>query len=121
MENTKMDSETKSGCYAAAFAIVVLIVAAIIGVGWNLAHGRFIAPIEEENRRLTVEQSKAFRDGTVQELQNMQFEYVKATPSQQEALASIILHRASTIPADMEIPAGLAGFLAELKAKKVKQ
>ena len=44
-------------------------------------------------RRETFEESKAYNAGMIQELQNMQFEYVKAAPEQKDALASIILHR----------------------------
>lgn len=119
-------SDEKGGGCLGIMLIAIGVITAIalttaISVGWGLVHGRYIAPIEEQNRRLVVEESKSFRDGAIQELQNMQFEYIKATPSQQTALASIILHRASAIPAEMEMPAGLAAFLAELKAKRVKQ
>lgn len=52
-----------------------------------------------------------------QELQNMQFEYVKATPSQKEALATIILHRAADYDVD-KLPADLRSFIQSLRNKK---
>lgn len=47
----------------------------------------------------------------------MQFEYVKATPSQKEALATIILHRAADYDVD-KLPADLRSFIQSLRNKK---
>jgi len=59
------------------------------------------------------EQSKSFRTGAVQELQNMQFEYIKAAPEHKAALADIIRHRATEVPADA-MPADLQSFISNL-------
>jgi len=77
------------------FALVlVLLTAATWAIqGSDFALYRFFAPKQEAVRREVFEQSKAYNQGMVQEIQNMQFEYVKATPDQKAALASIILHR----------------------------
>ncbi len=91
----------------------------LIGLGWfltanDLLMANFFAPKQEAVRRKVFEQSKAYNQGMIQELQNMQFEYVKAKPEQQAALRSIILHRAADYPAD-SMPADLYAFIQEMK------
>jgi hypothetical protein len=49
----------------------------------------------------------------VQELHNMRFEYIKASPSQQVALKGIILHRAANYPVD-RLPTELRYFIEDL-------
>jgi len=57
---------------------------------------KFYAPKYEQVRRQTFEQSRAFNQGMVQELENMQFQYEREKdPNAREALKSIILHRAA--------------------------
>lgn len=83
--------------------IAVIFLAAMMCLGW-LTQGnqffmyKFFAPKQEQVRREVFEQSKAYRQGMVQELQNMQFEYVKASKDGKEAMRSIILHRAADVP-----------------------
>jgi hypothetical protein len=98
-------------------AVGVLIL--ILALGWIFAGNDFamykvFAPAREAVRRDTFEQSKAYNQGVVQELQNMQFEYEKATPAQQAALRSIILHRAADYPED-KLPVDLREFIEGLK------
>lgn len=94
-------------------------IALLIALGWALTGNslymqQFFAPKFEQARRDTFEQSKAYNQGMIQELQNMQFEYIKATPEQQKSLRSIILHRAADYPAD-NMPADLYSFIEGLK------
>lgn len=64
---------------------ILAIVGGVVGFGaliWGVAYHdllftAFFAPKYEQVRRNTFEQSKSFRTGAVQELQNMQFEYIK--------------------------------------------
>ena len=68
---------------------------------------KYFAPKYEEVRRETFEQSKAYNDGMAEELQNMQLQYVQASPVQKDAIGSIILHRVagydvSKLPPDTE-------------------
>jgi len=98
---------------------------ATIGVGiggiaiiWGAAYHDLIftsyfAPKYENVRRKTFEQTKSFRDGSVQELQNMQFEYIKADPAHKKALADLIRHRAAEVPADA-MPSDLQSFISNL-------
>jgi hypothetical protein len=86
--------------------------------GWlftanNLALMQIFAPRQEQVRRETFEQSKAYQQGMIQELENMQFEYIRADPKQKAALASIIRHRAAGVPRDVLTPE-LYQFIKEL-------
>lgn len=66
----------------------------IQGSDWFLY--KIWAPKYEQVRRDTFEQSRSFNVGMVQELENMQREYLLSKdPKAREALASIIKHRAS--------------------------
>lgn len=70
----------------------------------------------EQTRRQIFEQSRAFNQGMIQELENMQFEYEKAPPEHQKALRSVILHRASGYNLnDPDVPASLRAFINQLK------
>jgi hypothetical protein len=97
------------------------IIGGVIGVGaltWGVAYHdllftAFFAPKYENVRRNTFEQSKSFRTSAVQELQNMQFEYIKASPEHKVALADIIRHRAAEVPADA-MPSDLQSFISNL-------
>jgi hypothetical protein len=101
--------------------ILVAIVGGVVGVGaltWGITYHdllftSFFAPKYETVRRNTYEQSKSFRTGAVQELQNMQFEYIKASPEHKKALADVIRHRAVEVPADA-MPSDLQSFISNL-------
>lgn len=91
---------------------------AVIALGWalsanDLALSRVFAPAQEQVRREVFEQSKAYRDGVVQELRSMQFAYIKADPAHKAGLASMIRHKVAGVPADA-IPADLQQFIQEL-------
>ncbi len=80
---------------------------------------KFFAPKYEGVRRETFEQSKSYRQGMVQELQNMMFEYAKATPSQQDALSSVILHRAADVDEKI-LPSDLRLFIDKLRQTRLE-
>ena len=100
---------------------ILAIVGGVVGFGafvWGVAYHEliftsFFAPKFENVRRNTFEQSKSFRTGAVQELQNMQFEYIKASPEHKKALADIIRQRAVEVPADA-MPTNLESFISNL-------
>lgn len=78
--------------------IGILALIAMLGLGWIFTGNdffiyRYFAPKEEAVRRQVFEQSKAYNQGMVQEIQNMQFQYVQADAEHKKALAAIILHR----------------------------
>ena len=77
---------------------IILTILVLITLVWFLTANDLIltkvfAPKYEQVRREAFEQSKAYRQGLDQEIQNMHFEYVRSTPSQQTVLAYIIKHR----------------------------
>lgn len=101
---------------------VVLFFVAVFGLGWIIQGNDFFmykvfAPKYEQVRRDTFEHSRAFNQGMVQELQNMQFTYTtEKDPDAKAALASIILHRASGYNMDdPTVPAELRTFVNGLK------
>ena len=95
----------------------IMVIAAAIGwfsMGNEFFMFKVFAPKMEQVRRQTVEESKAYRDGMVQELQNMQFEYIKADSVHKAALASVILHRAANFK-EGDLPKDLDDFIEKLK------
>jgi len=101
--------------------VVSIIVALAIGLaltfyvqGSNFFIYKVFAPKYEAVRRQTFEESKSYNQGMIQELQNMQFEYIKAKPEQKIALASIILHRSADYDMN-KMPLDLREFIAQLR------
>lgn len=93
--------------------------ACVVALGWvltgnGLAMQRYFAPKQEAVRRQTFEQSKAYREGMAQEIQNMQFEYEQADSAHQAALRSVILHRVADMDVDA-LPASTQAFVSELR------
>ena len=103
----------------------ILVILGFLALGWVIQGNNFFlykafAPKYEQVRRETFEQSKAFNQGMIQELQNMQFEYVRANDEQKTALADIILHRVADFDLNQpQVPADLRTFVVELKQKRL--
>lgn len=100
------------------FGLAVLIMLAILGFMWgttwnDLALRAVFAPRQEAIRRETFEGSKAYRDGMIQELRAMQFEYQKADYKQKAGMANVIRHKLAGFPEDA-IPSDLQVFIKEL-------
>lgn len=98
--------------------IGVLVVVALLALGWiftgnDLALQKVFAPAREQVRRETFETSKAYRDGMVQEVRAMQFEYLKADDAHKAAMGAVIRHRLAGFPADA-LPSDLQQFVVEL-------
>lgn len=112
-----MDKETATG-----FAAVVLVIVAILGLTWIVQGNDFFlmkhfAPKYEAARREGFEQSKAFNQGTAQELRSYQIEYVKADKGHQDALRKIILHQVADYPEE-KLPKDLQEFVGQLKREE---
>lgn len=95
-----------------------LILVGILALSWlflanDTAQQKVFAPAQESIRRQTFENSKAYRQGLAQELENMQFEYNLADDAHKPALASIIKHRAADAPAG-SLPYDLETFIRSL-------
>jgi len=104
------------------FFVILVVMMAIgwIAMGNDFFMYKFFAPKQEAVRRQVFEQTRSFNQGMVQELQNMQFDYVKTTDKNaKEGLASIILHRASGFNLnDPIVPADLRSFIEKLKQER---
>ena len=102
---------------------ILAIVGGVVSFGalvWGVAYHdliftSFFAPKFENVRRNTFEQSKSFRTGAVQELQNMQFEYIRSDAEHKVALKDIIIHRSAEVPEDA-MPQDLYNFIQGLKS-----
>jgi hypothetical protein len=106
------------------FGLVIGILVAILCLTWivqgnNFFMYKFFGIKYENTRREIFEQSKAYNQGMIQELQNMQFEYIKAKEEQKPGLASIILHRAADYDVD-KLPIDLRQFISQLKTERSK-
>ena len=98
-----------------SFGTIILLLALTWGIqGNDFFMHKVFSPKYEQVRRETFEQSKAYNQGMVQELENMQFEYIKAGKEHRAALASVILHRAADYD-ENKMPADLRNFIVNLK------
>ena len=108
-----------------AFLILLLVLVIGTGLDWysageNFFLYKYFAPKQAAVQRQVFENTPSFNKGMIQELQNMQFDYIKEKdPDAKAALASIILHRASGYNLnDPDVPADLRSFIEELKQKQ---
>lgn len=99
-------------------ALCVLV--GMVGFMWALAYNdlafqRFFNPRLEQVRHDTFKQSQAYTDGMVNELQKLRSEYEGAqNQSQKDALADMIIHRASQFDLD-RLPSSLRSFIVRLQ------
>ncbi len=108
-----------------AFLILLLILVIGTGLDWysageNFFLYKYFAPKQAAVQRQVFENTPSFNKGMIQELENMEFQYIKEKdPDAKAALASIILHRASGYNLnDPDVPADLRSFIEELKQKQ---
>lgn len=104
--------------------IGVVALVAILTLTWILQGNDFFlykvfAPKYEQVRRETFERTKSYKQGMIQELQNMQFEYIKADKEHQAALADIILRRAADF-GDENLPPDLRAFIQQLRRERME-
>ena len=80
---------------------------------------QYFAPRQAAVQRKVFEETKSYNQGMIQELQNMQFQYVQAKPEQQAILAGIILHR--TADYDLaNLPPDLRSFVLSLRIERTR-
>lgn len=99
----------------------VAALALLIGIGFGLNYVgliqfRFFAPRAEQVRYDTFKQSQAYNDGMLTDLEDIQREYLSATPEQKITLRELALHRFAAYPQE-RMPADLQAFYASLKAE----
>ena len=96
--------------------LVVLIMVGVIiaGLTWgSFKLYEYYAPKRAEVQRNVFENTTSFNQGLIQELRNMQYEYVQASDEHKTALRSIILHRIAGY--EEKLPDDLRLFIAELR------
>jgi hypothetical protein len=102
------------------FLIGLFAVGILVCLGWGfeanyLARENYFAPRFEAVRRNTFEQSKAYNQGMIQNLRQMQFAYDQADDAHKQALADIILHDAADYDVDV-LPDDLRTFVRSLRS-----
>lgn len=102
------------GIFLGIVALVVLLGLSWVFTGNEFFLYKYFAPKRAEVERQVFENTKSYNQGMIQELQNMQFEYIKATPEQKQALGSIILHRAADFD-ENKLPVDLREFIKTVK------
>ena len=114
-----MELAAAQGATARAYCTLGL---EFIGLTWLVQGNDFFlykafAPKYEQVRRETFEQTKSYNQGMVQDLQRMQFEYIKADSEHKEALATVILQVSADYPED-SMPPTLRQFVQQLKRER---
>jgi hypothetical protein len=101
-------------------ALVVVLGLDWVGTGNDFFLYKYFAPKQAAVQRQVFENTPSYNKGMVQELENMEFQYIKEKdPNAKAALGSIILHRASGYNLnDPDVPADLRSFIEQLKAKQ---
>ena len=95
--------------------LVLFGVAGIVGAAFlSFWLYRTLAPKYEAVRRETFEQSRAFNEGMVRDLQNLRLQYLSAAPEGKAALRATIIHRFSVYDKD-ELPPELRSFYSQLE------
>lgn len=99
-----------------AVGIVLAGLAAIFALSYlALANARFFAPRHEALRNEVFHNSQAYTDGMAHDLDDIQTEYVQATPEAKVSLRAIAIRRFSIYPQDRLTPEQRA-FYNDLKA-----
>ena len=101
------------------FVIVILLLVVVWILDANdLAHYAVFAPRPEAIRRHTFEQSKAYNQGMVQNMEHEHLEYIRdKNPEERAAIASIVLHDAADYPED-QLPTDLTTWIDQLRSEQ---
>lgn len=105
----------------AAMGIGVFVL--LVALGWfalanQQAQMKVFAPREEQIRRETFEQSKAYSQGTIQQLDRARLDYAKSKdPEERAALRSIVLHETADFDLD-RLPPDDAAFVLKLRQEE---
>lgn len=98
--------------------MVALIIAAAFGFpALQLQVMRMYGTELESVKTDIYRENKSYVEGTIRDLRELQVDYAKATDSQKESLAGLILHRANELDWD-RLPGDVRTFLNELKEEQ---
>lgn len=103
---------------SAFIAMVVIGLAAIFGLSYlGYESYKFFAPKYRAVDNAVYHESEQYNEGMVRDLENLQLEYINATPEGKQSLRAIVLHRFSVYPED-KLPPNLRNFYNDLRSGK---
>lgn len=86
----------------AVFAVGIVLLLALYEGGFRLYE--HYNPKYEQVRRTTYEQSRAFREGTVRDLENLALEYARGNDAVKASIRATALHRLANVPEELLTP-----------------
>ena len=94
----------------------VLFLAFIFSMNlFGLGITSFFAPKYRAVENQVFKESEQYNDGMIRDLENLQLEYINATPEAKQSLRAIVLHRFSVYPED-RMPPNLRNFYNQLRS-----
>jgi hypothetical protein len=102
-----------------AFIVMIVIgFAAVFGISYfGYQSYKFFAPKYRAVDNQVFKESEQYNDGMIRDLENLQLEYINATPEGKQSLRAIVLHRFSVYPED-RMPPNLRNFYNDLRSGK---
>jgi hypothetical protein len=102
-----------------SFVAFICFLAVMLGLSWVIQGNdfflyRYFAPKVVAVQRQVFEQSYSYNSGMARDLQNARLEYIKATPEEQAAIASVILQRFAGYD-ETQLPLDDRAFLEQLR------
>jgi hypothetical protein len=101
--------------------LIAFFLVSIVGAGWFFTENNYrmqahYAPKFEDVRRETYEHSRAFTEGTIRDLQNLQLEYARSPDAaSKDTIRSVARHRLADI--DIEtLPASVRTFARDMES-----
>lgn len=91
---------------------VVVVIFVLNAVGF--ANFAFFAPKVTAVQNKVFQESQQYNEGMVRDLENIQRQYIAATPEQRQALKALALHRFEVYPID-RMPPDLQNFYRSLQ------
>lgn len=113
MKSQRGVSEFKVNLIIALAALIIFLVGGWLLQGNSFFMFKVFAPLYEEARRETFEQSKAFKDGANQNLWALKLEYEKSSPELKPSVAHLIRAQAAGVDRNSLDPE-LRTFLEQL-------
>jgi hypothetical protein len=108
------------GLISIIITLLFLATATIFGLSYlGYLSTAFYQPRYEEIRRQTFEQSRAFNEGMVRDLENIKMQYMTATDTEKVGLRAVVIHRFSVYPQD-QLPPDLQLFYSQLTTGAIK-
>src|SRR5579872_2555687 len=112
--------------FLAGIGIVLLValgLGALVALDWggtqySLTKYTHFAPQFENARRQTFENTHSYNQGMVQELENMQAQYVTTDKEHKALLADVILKRVAEYPHEDQLPPDLQAFINQLRRER---